>query len=93
MSRIDVVNSVLNHFRPSLAADGFDLHLLELNPDGPVRIVLEAKAGACLDCLVPERLIAEMIEAEMQKQDPSLGRIQLVKKGFDEGTGHGGADV
>jgi Fe-S cluster biogenesis protein NfuA len=78
-----IVESALATLRPSLATDGFDLRAGRLGADGDVQVILEAKPGACLDCLVPDDLMAQVIDDAIRSQDPSLGRIELVRQGFD----------
>jgi hypothetical protein len=83
----DHVESALEVPRPSLAIDGFDLRVGE--PVGDVvRVVLAAKLGACLDCLVPDAMLTQFPDDAIRGTDPSLDRVELVKEGFDALTGH-----
>jgi hypothetical protein len=77
------VRSALDALRPSLDADGFDLYLDSMRTDGTVVVILEARPDACLECLVPDDLLIQMIGASIRKQCPSLGQVELVKRGFD----------
>jgi Fe-S cluster biogenesis protein NfuA len=77
------VRTALETLRPSLDADGFDLYLESLRTDGTVVVILEARPDACLECLVPDDLLQQMIGASIRKQCPSVERVELVKRGFD----------
>jgi Fe-S cluster biogenesis protein NfuA len=83
-----IVESALEVLRPSLDADGFDLLVGPILADGIVQVVLEAKPGACLDCLVPEDAMIHIIEGAIREREPTFNHIQLVKKGFDGVTPH-----
>lgn len=80
------IESALEVLRPSLGADGFDLLGGPILADGTVRVVLEAKPGACLDCLVPDDAMIQIIEGAIREREPSFNHIELVKKGFDSVT-------
>ena len=81
------VESALAVLRPGLAADGFDLRVGDVT-DGVVQVVLEAKPAACLDCLVPDEMMTQMIADAIRREDPSLDRVDLVKEGFEGLTDH-----
>jgi hypothetical protein len=81
------VESVLAVLRPGLEADGFDLRVGELH-EGVVQVVLAAKPAACLDCLVPDDMMTQMIDDAIRREDPSLDRVELVKEGFEELSEH-----
>lgn len=76
------VELALETLRPGLASDGFDLRVGSV-VDNDVRVVLEAKPNACLDCLVPDEMIVSLVDDLIRKEDGSLGRVVLVKEGFD----------
>jgi Fe-S cluster biogenesis protein NfuA len=76
------VENALEGLRPGLAADGFDLRLLAIEPGGRVDIVLEAKPDACLDCLVPQEMLVQIIEAAIRERDTRLDRVVLTRSGF-----------
>lgn len=81
------VESALAGLRPSLAADGFDLRVGSVDGD-VVQVVLEAKPAACLDCLVPDEMLTQLLTDAIRAQDPSLDRVELVKEGFDALSEH-----
>jgi Fe-S cluster biogenesis protein NfuA len=88
MLQESVVESALTTLRPSLATDGFDLRVGRVDLDGHVQVILEAKPGACLDCLVPDALMVQVIDDAIRRQDPTLGRVELVRVGFDDVEAH-----
>jgi Fe-S cluster biogenesis protein NfuA len=83
-----IVEAALDVLRPSLAADGFDLRVGGLLADGAVQVVLEAKPNACLDCLVPDDILIQIIEGAIREREPSFNRIEFVKQGFDSVMPH-----
>jgi Fe-S cluster biogenesis protein NfuA len=77
------VETALDNVRPALDADGFDLKLGSVGSDGAVEIVLEARADACLECLVPDQMLVKIIETAIREQDPGVGQVTLTKSGFE----------
>jgi hypothetical protein len=88
MIQESIIESALEVLRPSLGEDGFDLLAGPILADGTVQVVLEAKPGACLDCLVPEDIMIQIIEGAIREREPSFNHIELVKKGFEGVTPH-----
>jgi Fe-S cluster biogenesis protein NfuA len=82
------VETALAGVRPALAADGFDLRLGSIGPDGSVKVVLEAKENACLDCLVPDEMLVQILDKAIRDQDAGLGSVVLDKVGFDAVADH-----
>jgi len=82
------VEEALEALRPSLAADGFSLHAGELSASGDVEIILEAKPDACLDCLVPDEFMVQMIADAIRKNDSSMVSVTLLKRGFEGQASH-----
>jgi len=58
-----------------LAADGYDLQVIVL--DSAVTLTVRARADACVECLVPRDLIADMARARLVKVDPSMETTEL----------------
>jgi Fe-S cluster biogenesis protein NfuA len=83
-----VVESALEKLRPSLVTDGFDLKASKRSDDGTVEVILEAKPAACLDCLVPDEVIVQILEDAIRQQDSSLSGVVLVKRGFENIAAH-----
>jgi Fe-S cluster biogenesis protein NfuA len=82
------VQSALAKVRPSLDADGFDLNLRSLTPEGAVEVVLAARPDACLDCLVPDEMLVQIIETAIRAEAADLCGVTLVKEGFETVAGH-----
>jgi hypothetical protein len=82
------VEAALDGLRPALGADGFDLRLGAILPGGDVEVVLEARPGACLDCLVPEDMMVEILQSAIHERDNSFGAVTLVRVGFDDVEAH-----
>lgn len=61
--RIAEVEGVLAELRPYFLADGGDIHVLGIEPDGTVRLQLE---GACSSCGVRETTIHQGIEPALR---------------------------
>jgi Fe-S cluster biogenesis protein NfuA len=76
-------DAALQQLRPALTADGFDLRLGPARTDGTVEIILEAKPGACLECLVPEETMLAVIETALREEGEATERVILTKVGFD----------
>lgn len=81
------IEEALTSLRPSLTADGFDLRLGAITPEGTVEVVLAATPEACLDCLMPDESLVQVIETAIRRRAPQLNAVTLTKLGFDT---HGG---
>jgi Fe-S cluster biogenesis protein NfuA len=79
-----VVESALDSLRPALMADNFALRVGALDPDGSVEVVLEARPGACLDCLVPHDTLVRIIETAIRDKGGPPGLVTLVREGFGD---------
>jgi Fe-S cluster biogenesis protein NfuA len=82
-TQAEMVESALDLVRPGLDADGFDLRVEEVRPDGETVICLEARPGACLECLVPDEVLLQIIRNSITKQASAVGQLSLVKRGFE----------
>jgi Fe-S cluster biogenesis protein NfuA len=82
------VETALDSLRPGLSSDGFDLRIGSIDDGGVVRVILEATPDACLDCLVPDDAMVEMIEMAVRVKDDSIDHVELIKVGFDDVKGH-----
>jgi Fe-S cluster biogenesis protein NfuA len=78
------VESALDSLRPALMADNFALRVGALTPDGGVEVILEARPGACLDCLVRHETLVRIIEAAIRDKGGTLGTVTLLREGFDD---------
>lgn len=79
---MDSIEAALANLRPALDADGFDLRLEAVEPDGRIRVALEARADACHDCLVPDDVLLQILETSIKEQQSDVGEIVLEKHGF-----------
>ena len=77
----NAVEQALTELRPSLAADGFDLKIDSLTGD-EVSVGLVAKPDACMDCLVPDDMLVQILETSIRKRYPALAGVVLTKHGF-----------
>jgi Fe-S cluster biogenesis protein NfuA len=84
----DAADAAVQQLRPAFMADGFELRLGPARTDGAVEIILEAKPGACLDCLVPEETMLAIIETALREEGEATERVILTKVGFDTAAGH-----
>jgi len=82
------VESALEKVRPALDADGFDLKLSSVGNDGAVEVILEARPDACMDCLVPDEMLVQIIETAIRAEDSGLRAVTLTKAGFDAVADH-----
>lgn len=82
------VEKALDNVRPALAADGFDLHVGSIEADNSVRVILEAKPDACLECLVPDAVLVAILDKAIRDQDPNVGTVTVDKVGFEGVEGH-----
>lgn len=82
------VEKALDNVRPALAADGFDLRVGSIEADNSVRVILEAKPDACLECLVPDEVLVAILDKAIRDQDPSVGTVTVDKVGFEGVEAH-----
>lgn len=81
------VEAALETLRPSLDADGFELGCGSISFDGSVTITLRARPDACMDCLVPDDVLVQILDAALREHDSSFARVTLTKLGFDDVPG------
>lgn len=80
----DAIELALDELRPALGADGFSLSLGSIRGGTTAEIILEANAGACADCLVPEPMIVQLlIDALKRNGAGESTEVELTKRGFD----------
>jgi Fe-S cluster biogenesis protein NfuA len=79
----DTISGALDSIRSGLQADGFDLYLREVTASGSVVVCLEAKPEACLDCLVPDQILQQIVATAVRGAEPGVTDVVLVKEGFD----------
>ena len=69
------VKQALDEIRPSLAADGGDVELVEITPDGVVKVRLK---GACSGCPMAQITLKQGIERYLMQKIPELKGVESV---------------
>jgi Fe-S cluster biogenesis protein NfuA len=71
----DRVAKVINLIRPAVQSDGGDLELVEITPDGTVRIRLH---GACVGCPSSSITLQVGIERNLKAHIPEVKAVEAV---------------
>ena len=66
------VETALGKIRPSLRVDGGDVELVEVSPDGVVRVKL---AGACGGCPMSQMTLKMGIEKVLKEEVPEVKEV------------------
>jgi len=66
------VEAALAKIRPSLKADGGDVELLEVTPEGIVKVKLR---GACAGCPMSQMTLKMGIERVLKKEVPEVKEV------------------
>jgi Fe-S cluster biogenesis protein NfuA len=66
------VEATLDKIRPSLQADGGDVELVEVTPDGVVKLKL---TGACGGCPMSQMTLKMGIEKELRREVPEVKEV------------------
>ena len=69
------VETVLDEIRPLLQADGGDLELVEVTPDGVVKVRLQ---GACGSCPFSQMTLKMGVEQVLKKRVPEIKEVVAV---------------
>ncbi len=69
------VESALNKIRPSLQADGGNVELVEVTPDGVVKVKL---TGACAGCPMSQMTLKAGIEKAIKQEVPEVKEVIAV---------------
>ncbi|MCK4462945.1 MAG: NifU family protein [Candidatus Omnitrophica bacterium] len=69
------VESALNKIRPMLQADGGNIELVEVTPDGLVKVKL---TGACRGCPMSQMTLKMGIEQAIKKEVPQIKEVIAV---------------
>jgi Fe-S cluster biogenesis protein NfuA len=69
------VEAALGKIRPSLRADGGDVELVEVTPDGMVKVKL---TGACRGCPMSEMTLKMGIERALKLEVPEVTEVVSV---------------
>jgi Fe-S cluster biogenesis protein NfuA len=71
----------IDELRPSFEADNFKLMLDKVSEDGGVVIAVEVMPEACLDCMIPDGLLQQVVEACVRRHAPGVTSVTVVKRG------------
>ncbi len=69
------VSAALEGIRPNLQADGGDVELVEVTPDGVVKLKL---TGACSGCPMAQLTLKRGIEPRLKKKVAAVTRVELM---------------
>ncbi len=69
------VENALDKIRPSLNADGGDVELVEVTPDGVVKVKL---TGACGGCPMSQMTLKTGIERVLKEEVPELKEVVAI---------------
>ncbi|MEK6691973.1 MAG: NifU family protein [Nitrospirota bacterium] len=72
---LEKVKDVLNEIRPMLKADGGDVELVEVTPDGSVKLKL---LGACGHCPMSIMTLKMGIEKRLKEKVPEIREVIAV---------------
>lgn len=74
---LDALEGVVTKFRPGFEADGFEVSVDRITPDGIVVVRVRHRPDACEECLIPDDLLAMMFVTEMQRVMPEVSAVEL----------------
>jgi len=69
------VENVLKKIKPSLQADGGDVELVDVSPDGVIKVRLK---GACGSCPMSQMTLKMGIERLIKQEIPSVKEVVAV---------------
>jgi len=69
------VEKALETIRPYLKADGGDVQLVKVTPEGIVEVKL---TGACTDCPMSQMTLRAGVERALIKEVPGIRRVEAV---------------
>jgi Fe-S cluster biogenesis protein NfuA len=69
------VEATLNKIKPALQADGGDVELVEVTPEGVVKVRLR---GACAGCPMSQMTLKMGIESQLRKEVPEVTEVVSV---------------
>lgn len=72
---VEKVKAVLDKVRPNLQADGGDAELVEVTPEGVVKVRLK---GACRGCPMSQMTLKRGIENAIRSEVPEVVRVEGV---------------
>ena len=69
------VEKALEMIRPYLKADGGDVELIKVTPEGIVEVKL---TGACIDCPMSQMTLRAGVERALIREVPGIRRVEAV---------------
>jgi Fe-S cluster biogenesis protein NfuA len=72
MVDLKLVDEALELIRPALQADGGDVRLIEVDPDGVVSVELQ---GACKGCPMSQLTLANSVERILKERVPGVSKV------------------
>ena len=69
------VEAAIAEVRPYLVADGGDLELVEVSPEGEVKVRLK---GACSSCFMSGFTLKMMVEQALKEKVPEIKKVSAV---------------
>lgn len=69
------VEAALNKLRTGLQADGGDIELVDVSPEGVVKVRLK---GACAGCPMSQITLANFVEKNLKKEIPEVKKVEAV---------------
>lgn len=71
----DQVADIIRQLRPAVQSDGGDIELVDITPDGVVRVKLH---GACIGCPSAAMTLKLGVEASLKKHLPQIREVVCV---------------
>jgi Fe-S cluster biogenesis protein NfuA len=71
----DKVEAALNKIRPNLQMDGGDVELVDVTPDGIVKVKL---TGACQGCPMSQMTLTAGVERIIKQEVPEVKKVVAV---------------
>jgi Fe-S cluster biogenesis protein NfuA len=72
---LEKVEKALGTIRPYLNADGGDVELVKVTPEGIVEVKL---TGACIDCPMSQMTLRAGVERALIREVPGIRRVEAV---------------
>lgn len=73
----EALEAVLEKFRPGYQADGSDILLGAVDPAGTVEVRIAIRPETCVECLLPEDLVATILKREFSAVVPEVAAVNI----------------
>ena len=73
----EALEGVLEKFRPGYQADGSDIFLGTVDPAGTVEVRIAIRPETCVECLLPEDLVATILTREFSAVVPEVTGVNI----------------